>query len=225
MSELGPNEKGNIAELAILFEATRLGIPVYRPVHEHGRCDCVLEIGGRLWRVQVKWARHDRDVVSIYLRTNRSTPRGYVTGVYDAGEVDFVAAYCADLNRSFLLPIALVAGKTCLHLRLAPARNGQVACTTLAADHDFAGAVAQLAERRRGTPKATGSNPVSSTPGSPVPDGAGVSLSANGAAPVHDVGAHEFRNHFGYWMERAAAGEEVRVSRHGTPFVRLVPTT
>jgi prevent-host-death family protein len=39
---------------------------------------------------------------------------------------------------------------------------------------------------------------------------------------VHDLGAHEFRNHFGYWMERAAAGEEVRVSRHGKPLVRLV---
>jgi prevent-host-death family protein len=221
--QLGPNEKGNIAELAILFEATRLGIPVYRPIHEHGRCDCVLEIGRRLWRVQVKWARHDRDVVAVYLRTNRSTPGGYVTGVYGASELDFVAAYCADLNRSYLLPIGLVAGKTLVHLRLSPARNGQRASTTLAADHEFAGAVAQLEERLAGSEEVRGSSPLSST-STPVPDGAGVSASANAATPVHDVGAHEFRNHFGYWMERAAAGEEVRVSRHGTPFVRLVPT-
>jgi prevent-host-death family protein len=37
------------------------------------------------------------------------------------------------------------------------------------------------------------------------------------------VGAHEFRNHFGYYMERAAAGEEVLVTRRGKPVVRLSP--
>ncbi|HEU4705610.1 MAG TPA: type II toxin-antitoxin system prevent-host-death family antitoxin [Solirubrobacterales bacterium] len=37
-----------------------------------------------------------------------------------------------------------------------------------------------------------------------------------------DVGAHQFRNHFGHYMEQAAAGVEVRVSRHGRPFVRLL---
>jgi prevent-host-death family protein len=36
-----------------------------------------------------------------------------------------------------------------------------------------------------------------------------------------DVGAHEFRNHFGYYMERAAAGAEVNVSRRGRPYVRM----
>jgi prevent-host-death family protein len=37
------------------------------------------------------------------------------------------------------------------------------------------------------------------------------------------VGAHEFRNRFGLYMERAAAGAEISVSRHGRPYVRLVP--
>ena len=55
MSELGPNEKGNIAELAIALHASQLGIGVYRPMMEHGRTDLVLEIAGRLWRVQCKW--------------------------------------------------------------------------------------------------------------------------------------------------------------------------
>ena len=36
------------------------------------------------------------------------------------------------------------------------------------------------------------------------------------------VGAHEFRNHFGWYMERAAAGEEIAVTRRGKPYVRLV---
>lgn len=37
------------------------------------------------------------------------------------------------------------------------------------------------------------------------------------------VGAHEFRNHFGYWMERAAAGDEILITRHGRRYARLGP--
>jgi prevent-host-death family protein len=35
------------------------------------------------------------------------------------------------------------------------------------------------------------------------------------------VGAHEFRERFGYWMERAAAGDEILITRHGKRFARL----
>ena len=37
------------------------------------------------------------------------------------------------------------------------------------------------------------------------------------------VGAHEFRTHFGWYMERTVAGEEFLVARRGKPCVRLVP--
>jgi prevent-host-death family protein len=40
---------------------------------------------------------------------------------------------------------------------------------------------------------------------------------------VEEVGAHRFRNHFGYYMERAAAGTEVLVRRRGRPYARLGP--
>jgi antitoxin (DNA-binding transcriptional repressor) of toxin-antitoxin stability system len=35
------------------------------------------------------------------------------------------------------------------------------------------------------------------------------------------VGAHAFRERFGYWMELAAAGTDVVVTRHGTTRVRM----
>jgi prevent-host-death family protein len=37
------------------------------------------------------------------------------------------------------------------------------------------------------------------------------------------VGAHQFRNHFGHYMELAAGGSEILVRRHGRPFARLGP--
>jgi prevent-host-death family protein len=35
------------------------------------------------------------------------------------------------------------------------------------------------------------------------------------------VGAHEFRNRFGWYMERAAAGETMLITRRGKPHLRL----
>jgi prevent-host-death family protein len=35
--------------------------------------------------------------------------------------------------------------------------------------------------------------------------------------------ARKFRNHFGYWMERAAAGEEILITRRGRRYARLGP--
>jgi prevent-host-death family protein len=37
------------------------------------------------------------------------------------------------------------------------------------------------------------------------------------------VGANRFRNHFGYWMERAAGGEEILITRRGRRYARLGP--
>jgi prevent-host-death family protein len=37
------------------------------------------------------------------------------------------------------------------------------------------------------------------------------------------VGAHEFRNCFGYYLECAAGGAEIAISRRGRPYARLVP--
>jgi prevent-host-death family protein len=37
------------------------------------------------------------------------------------------------------------------------------------------------------------------------------------------VGAHQFRNHFGLYMERAAAGAEILIRRRGQPYARLGP--
>jgi hypothetical protein len=45
---LSTNQKGAIAETKIAAEATALGIPVLRPIVEHGRYDLAFEIEGRI---------------------------------------------------------------------------------------------------------------------------------------------------------------------------------
>lgn len=125
---------------------------------------------------------------------------------YSVDEVDAIAVYCEQTRHCYLVPIEEVAGVGRLTLRLAPARNNQRAALNFAAHYEFSGAVAQLEERLTGSQEVTGSSPVSST--------------LNGTDAI-SVGAHEFRNHFGYYMERAAAGAEINVSRRGRPYVRM----
>lgn len=128
----------------------------------------------------------------------------------------------SDLPDLAIIPVATPADLVAHGMRgplTAPAKeNGQRAALNWAADYEFSGAVAQLAERFAGSEEARGSNPLSSTP----PSDEAVASSEQVAGNVVNVGAHLFRNHFGHYMEQAAAGAEVLVSRHGSPFVRLL---
>ena len=77
--------------------------------------------------MQCKWATRNGLVIDIRLRTSRHTPsRGYVVTKYSATEIDGFAAYCRELDRCFFLPIAEFDRRTYVHLRLGPARNGQL---------------------------------------------------------------------------------------------------
>lgn len=143
----------------------------------------------------------------VRVRTNYHSPtRGYVPGTYGAHEVDAVVAYCGDTDTCYFLPIDEIEGMGFLHLRLAPARNGQRAGVRMAAEYEL-GAVAQLEVAPEWH---SGGRGFESRQLHSPPDG-----------PEVIVGAHEFRNRFGQFMERAAAGETFHVTRRGKPYVRL----
>ncbi len=68
------NRKGAIAELKIATAATVLGVPVLRPMSEHGRYDLCFEIGDRILRVQCKWGglEDDGSVIKVALQSRCS---------------------------------------------------------------------------------------------------------------------------------------------------------
>jgi hypothetical protein len=133
---LTTDQKGAVAEIAIALIATKLGIDVYRPLHEGGRYDR----NGLLRRIYVEgevdgYAAYCQEIdrcfflpyenfvrrTQIHLRLDR-TNNNQKLGINWADDFDFAAKL----------------------------GNEQ-------------GAVAQLGERRHGMPKATGSSPVGST--------------------------------------------------------------
>ena len=165
---LTTNQKGALAEAAIIKAATLANVGVVLPVSV-ARYDLILDLRPRLLRVQCKWASVQGDVVVVRCATSRRTIQGHRHSTYSCGEIDAFAAYCLDLDRCFLLPIDRFAGRRTVQLRLRPSRNNQQSGVNWADDFEFAvtlrrlGAVAQLGERQSGTLEVTGSIPVGST--------------------------------------------------------------
>jgi hypothetical protein len=156
LSVLTTNQKGLIAETAVIAECIRLGVGVSRPLDDE-RYDLILDLRPRLVRVQCKWATRYDDVVVARLYSNRRGPNGMITRRYTPEEIDCFAAHCAELGQSYLLP-SETCGRREIRLRLGPTRNNQAVGIRWATDYEMAakldelrGAVAQLGERLAGS--------------------------------------------------------------------------
>jgi hypothetical protein len=163
---LTTNQKGLMAENAVVAECISLNIGVSRPIDDE-RYDLILDLRPRLLRVQCKWASIEGDVVVARLYSNRRGPNGMITRCYTDDEVDGFAVHCAAIHTSYFLPTE-ACGRRALTLRLAPTKNNQARGIRWAADYEFAakirslGAVAQLGERPDGIRKVRGSIPLGS---------------------------------------------------------------
>src|SRR3954451_15059078 len=152
---LTPTDKGNIAETAVAAHAVRAGIAVLRAVQEGLRYDLAFDVGDRILRVQCKWATVRDGVIVVRLRTSRMTTAGRVYTTYRADEIDLVAAYCAALDRVYVVPAEEVARRTTAYLRLHPTKNRQAIDVKWAAQYEL-GAIAQLGERVTGSHEVAG---------------------------------------------------------------------
>lgn len=137
VQELTPSQKGAVAEAEIAAAATRLGLIVLRPLCDGARYDLGIDVGSRVLRVQCKWAARLEDVLMIHVTTCRHTPRGYRRTTYSDDEIDAVAAYSETTDHCYLLPIADVAGRSAISLRLAPTRNNQAQGIRWADDYEL----------------------------------------------------------------------------------------
>ncbi len=141
---LTTDQKGAVAESAIVHAAVKLGVGVYRPVVEGGRYDLILEVGTHLVRTQCKWAPLQGDVVLVRCYSSRRARDGLVRRCYTSSEIDAVAAYCPALERCFLLGAEHFDGRLQVMLRIAPSRNNQRAGVNWADEFDFAARLGAL---------------------------------------------------------------------------------
>lgn len=208
------NDKGAIAEAAIVFEATRLGISVLKPVAEHSRYDLAFDLDGRLVRVQCKWAPLRNGAVLVRIYSSRRSAEGLRRAPYTAEEIDAVACWCDQLGRSYLVPMAIIGARGQVCLRVSPARNNQRVATNIADDYRL-GAVAQLARAREWHSRGRGFE--SPQLHYPAPDEPEV---ARNHFPVR---ADDLRRRLGEYLQRASAGQRFVIERRGRPLARLGP--
>src|SRR5918992_3670877 len=114
---LTTDQKGAIAETAIAHEATKLGVDVYRPVAEGGRCDLIFDFEDRLWRVQCKWASRHGNVIIVRCYSARRAREGLRRRLYTADEIDAFAAYGGRAAGGSFFPLGRFAAKAplCFH--------------------------------------------------------------------------------------------------------------
>ena len=168
---LTTDQKGTIAETAIIAKAIQFGLDVYRPINDGLRWDLLFGLHTAFLRVQCKWASRRGDVVVVGTRSARRTREGIVRRTYSRDEIEVIAAYCAELDRIFLIPPDVFDGHPVVWLRLAPTKNNQQIGIRWADDFEFGatlgrhaqGAIAQLGERLSGRQKVAGSSPAGST--------------------------------------------------------------
>ena len=123
---LTTDQKGAVAELAIARQAAELGIGVWA-AYTVERYDLIFDLRPELMRVQCKWASRCGDVVIVRCYSSRRNRDGLLRTLYSPDQIDAFAAYCADIDRCYFLPLTLFAGRSAIQLRLAPTRNNQAA--------------------------------------------------------------------------------------------------
>ena len=153
LSMLTTNQRGLVAETAILHECVKRGIGVSRPLDDEAY-DLILDLRPTLLRVQCKSAGFHHDVVVIRCKRCRRGRNGMIHRTYRIGEIDAIAAHCAELDTSYLLPPEMSVGRAAVQLRIKPCRNNQQAGINWARDFELGatlerlqGPIAQLGER------------------------------------------------------------------------------
>ena len=128
-SSLNTKAKGDLAELKVASDLLSRGYRIALPYGEDWDFDLIIYRNARFERIQVKHVTSSGNVLGVKCRSHSLT-NGKVkrTKHYTADTVDWIAAYDSTTDQCFYIPAAeLGAGRSMLHLRLGPTRNGQVA--------------------------------------------------------------------------------------------------
>lgn len=108
------------------------GYAVSIPFSEDCAYDLVVERNGVLERVQCKYTEGDGSFVEVRCRCTNN----WATTKYTAATVDWIAVYDRTTNRCYFVPARMLGaqGRSVIHLRIRPARNGQTRGVHWAAD-------------------------------------------------------------------------------------------
>lgn len=131
---MNTKQKGDITESRIIFEFTRLGIPVLIPFGDNQRYDLVVEINNEFKKIQCKTGFYKNGCV-VFNTCSSQTHRGNGKQSY-RGQIDYFAVYCPQLDSCYVCHVDDVN----IHegiLRVDKPKNNQVKKIKWAKDYEF----------------------------------------------------------------------------------------
>ena len=111
---LGAKRRGELAELAFLHQASKLGFKVSKPYGDSDRYDFIVDTGQRLIKIQVKSTGHEVSPGSYSVNAGRHLCGGVVP--YLRSQVDFMVVYIVPEEMWYILPIRVVGWRVSLRL-------------------------------------------------------------------------------------------------------------
>ena len=123
---MNTKDKGNIGEAIVLAEFIKRQIQVSIPFGDNARYDLIADFNGKLNKIQIKYcsrvSENNSFVCQCSSSTNHTTNKCLST--YE-NDVDYIAFYLANYNKSLLVPIEDLKGKQTITFRNTIPKNNQ----------------------------------------------------------------------------------------------------
>jgi hypothetical protein len=101
-------QRGELAEMMFMVKAAQKGFATAKPYGDSRRYDFIVDVGQRLWRVQVKSSSAKQ--YGSYMVNLQRNLNGEVV-FYDAAEIDFVVALVLPCDAWFVIPVEAIYGR------------------------------------------------------------------------------------------------------------------
>lgn len=105
--ELDTKLKGDIAEQAIILQALKMGWEILKPIGDRLPYDLVIDVEGKLVKIQSKnaWFDKNRKFFLIDTRRTKTNRRVMRRDEYNNKDFDFAIAYVHPLELFFVIPV------------------------------------------------------------------------------------------------------------------------
>lgn len=124
---LNNDQQGDLGEARAIFELTRLGYILSKPLINHVPYDLIADKNGVLYRVQVKTSQcspNNPNIFAINLVTSGGNTKVNIRRAFDHNKVDLLFVLVND-GRCWLIPTNTITAKTSINVGAPDSRYNQ----------------------------------------------------------------------------------------------------
>ena len=118
------NQKGLITEMQVMLRLVEMGYDVSQPLNADSKYDCILDVNGKLYKIQIKTAHmHPTTQNSIEIKccSTTTTQNHRKQSGYTSKDIDYFATFWE--NELYLIPVNECSSAKTLHLDKKTVRN------------------------------------------------------------------------------------------------------